>query len=461
MNRKKNYLIQPTYKGPLGKLHQGKRLIYASLALPALSAAVPSDWQKECCVEYFAGVDYGTDAAIIGISSMGYDILHGSEIAAEFKKRGKTVIFGGTQAHFSAKRLAGICDSIVHGNPDPQKMKEILDDASNGTLKPEYVCGLSTNFPFDYSVLADKPLRLIPVLTSVGCKEDCDFCCTAAVCSGRYRLRKLDVVVADIKSARDIGRNIVFADSNIFNNRDYLERLCARILDERLIIRWAAQCTADVGDAPELLQLLKRSGCFALLVGIETLDQRNMDSVHKRVNVSLHRQRVRSIRDAGIVVGGYFILGMDFDSAETFDELFRFIRHSRIALPILNILLPAFGTRIFHRLDGEGRMLVRSDDEFLKNTSRYAAPSSHCFYLPRRMTAPETEREFLKLYGRLTSWREIIRRSIQPDLFTTVMLFKMNVGMRGEYRSMVKEMYGGGPESAKEPPAEGNRGKAA
>ena len=448
MINKKIYLIQPTYRDPQGRLHQGKRLIYSSLALPALSAAIPPDWQKEICFEYFDDVHYETDASIVGLSSMGYDILHGSEIGAEFKRRGKLVLFGGLQAHFSAKRLAGVCDSIVHGNPGPQQMKLILDDAERGRLNPDYWCGMDTNFPFDYSLLSDRRLQFVPVLTSVGCKEDCDFCCTAAVCNGRYRLRKLDIVVADLNAARAIGRNIVFSDSNILNNKDYLERLCTRIVRERMGIRWAAQCTIDVGDDPELLGLLKRSGCLALLVGIETLDERNMNSVHKRMSVAQHRTRIRNIRNAGIIVGGYFVLGMDYDSASTYDEMFRFIRDSRIALPILNILLPAFGTRLADRLEREGRMLVRDEDEFMKNTARFATASSHCFYVPMRMSAPKTEEEFRRLYGRLTSWREIIRRSVHPGLTSSAMLFQMNVGMRGEYRAMLDEVNGSRPQSS-------------
>jgi uncharacterized radical SAM superfamily protein len=435
--KKKIYLIQPTYQDPRGKPHQGERLIYSSLALPALSATIPLEWEKEFCIEYFGNVDYATDASVVGISSMGYDILHGGEIAAEFKRRGKVILFGGTQAHFSTKRLAAVCDSIVHGNPGPREMKSILDDVTNGTLRAEYHCGMDANFPFDYSVLSGKPLQFIPVLTSVGCKENCDFCCTAAICGGKYRLRKIDVVISDIRKARRLGRDIVFSDSNIFNNRDYLGRLCSRIIDEKLNLRWGAQCTIDIGDDIELLELLKRSGCLVLLVGVETLDQRNMDAVNKRMSTARHRERIRNIRDAGIVVGGYFVLGMDYDSTASYDELFNFIHDSPIDLPILNILIPAPGTRLFDRLENEGRILIRDEDEFLKNNARYATASSHCFYNPQRMSAQETEHEFRRLYGRLTSYREIIRRSIHPHPFTMAMLFELNLEMRRDYQAML------------------------
>ena len=98
---RKIYLIQPTYLDSNGRLLQGNSLFYSSLALPALSSAIPPDWQKEFCFEYFTNVNYETDAPVVGISSMGYDVLHGSEIAREFRRRGKQVLFGGHQVPFS------------------------------------------------------------------------------------------------------------------------------------------------------------------------------------------------------------------------------------------------------------------------------------------------------------------------------------------------------------------------
>ena len=59
--------------GP-ARLLQGESLYIHSLAIPALMAAVPGDWEKEYCMEYFSSINYDSDASDVGISSMGYDI---------------------------------------------------------------------------------------------------------------------------------------------------------------------------------------------------------------------------------------------------------------------------------------------------------------------------------------------------------------------------------------------------
>lgn len=151
-----------------GRIVKGWALFNASLNLPILSAATPSGWEKAFCLEYFDDIDYDNDASVVCLTRMSYDILHALEISREFKKRGKTVIFGCHQDMFSHQLLRDSCDCIFYGIPDSRSMATILEDAFAGNLAPEYHCGIHLNFPFDYSVLQGRRLRYLPVLASVG-----------------------------------------------------------------------------------------------------------------------------------------------------------------------------------------------------------------------------------------------------------------------------------------------------
>ena len=75
--KKKIYYIQPTYQTSDGKLLKGDSIYVHSLAMPALSAATPPDWEKKVVLQYFDDIDYETDASVIAITSMGYDIAQG------------------------------------------------------------------------------------------------------------------------------------------------------------------------------------------------------------------------------------------------------------------------------------------------------------------------------------------------------------------------------------------------
>ena len=94
--KKKIYIVQPSYRDRNGSLIKaGKNLFTNSLAVPALSAALPADWEKETCLEYFEAINLETDAPVVGITCLGYDLFRGRELAVEFRKRKKIVLFGG------------------------------------------------------------------------------------------------------------------------------------------------------------------------------------------------------------------------------------------------------------------------------------------------------------------------------------------------------------------------------
>ena len=419
-----------------GTLLKGKSLYIHSLALPALSAATPADWEKEFCVEYFDDIDFNTDAPVVALTSMGYDIVRGMEIAKEFKRRGKTVIFGGYQAHFSAGHLLDLCDTVVHGNPGLTDMEKILSDAEDCALKREYLCGIDVNFPFDYSVLACRKIFFTPVLSSVGCLNDCDLCCTAGIYKGKYRLRNLDCVIKDLLTVNKFSGRVGFVDNNIYNNREYLLRLLKAMLENQIKIKWGAQVTVDVGDDLEVLYYLYKAGCRVLFIGMETLNQLNLAGVNKKYTVESYTNRIRNIHKAGIKIAGYFMFGLDNDTRETSDLLYDFISSTKVSLPILNILIPAPGTKIFEQLQREGRLLFADDQELLRNNSFYNSACNTCFYVPKSMTAEEAEEGFLELYRRLSSYRQIFRRSINGNPYVSAVLLKMNLGFRKEYLTM-------------------------
>jgi radical SAM superfamily enzyme YgiQ (UPF0313 family) len=434
--KKKILLIQPTYRDAAGRLFRGSTMTYCSLTLPALGATIPRDWEREYCLEYFDSVDFDTDASVIGISSMGYDIVHGMEIAREYRRRGKTVIVGGPQARLMLDAVRPVCDTVVHGHPAPDDMNMVLADALHGGLQPEYRFGLDLNYPFDYSALKGARMGFVPALTSVGCRCECTFCCTAALYDGSFRLRKLRHVLADLHAVRGISRHAVFVDANFYNNRVYLLKLCRSMQSAGLDLRWAAQCTPDVGDDEEVLGALRMAGCILLMVGFESLSQTNLDAAGKPLRADRHRERARRIRNAGIEVGGYFILGLDDDTVESFDATFDFIRESGIAFPVLNLLLPAPGTRMFDHLNRDGRLRVTNEADYLVNNGTYATACSRSFYLPARMSPDEAEEHFLRLYRRLTTLRQVIRRSSHVSPFLFGSLLQLNLAMRREYRMM-------------------------
>jgi radical SAM superfamily enzyme YgiQ (UPF0313 family) len=439
--KKKIYLVQPTYRDHKGRLLQGKSLFLHSLAVPAISAVIPPEWEKEICLEYFNDVNYETDASVVGISCMVCDVFHGREIADVFRKRGKVVLVGGCAADLWKGLMQSAPDALVYGYPGPEEMRKILDDAVNGCLASEYRCGMNVDFPFDYSVLAGRRIAFMPALSSVGCINECKFCCTAAMCKGKYHLRPLNNVMTDLRIVRRMTRRVAFVDTNLYNNRDHLIELCEHMIAEDMGFIWGAECTVNVGEDLEVLRLLRRAGCRMLILGIETINQTNLREMGKPNVACRCRDQIRRIRDTGIYVGGFFILGFDADDGTTVDDLFNFMRDVRVSVPFVNLLTPVPGTRLFDKLKKEGRMLMKNDEDFLRQNLLYDTPMYRCYFVPKRMSPAEAEAAFLDLRQRISSFPEIIRRSLVLSPFMAAVILRSNLRFRAETRAIARTIH--------------------
>ena len=80
--------------------------------------------------------------------------------------------------------------------------------------------------------------------------------------------------------------------------------------------------------------------------------------MHKPVNQRYdYAKAIHKIQSYKILVLSSFIVGYDFDSESTFDELKRFIQETNLLMPLINILTPFPGTQLFKRLEKEGKIL--------------------------------------------------------------------------------------------------------
>lgn len=434
---KKVYIIQPTFHKMDGKLVKGFSLGSCPLELPQVAGAIPLDWQKTCSHEYFEDINYQTDASIIFITSPSNDILHAKNIAVRFKEQGKKVIFGGHEDTFSETILKEVSDSFYYGIPNKRDMTTMLNDAKEDNLKHHYDFGHNFNYHYDYSVYEGKKVNYIHVQGSAGCLYKCEFCRhPSASNGGEFKLRDIDCIIEDLKSIKKLTKYVAFKDPNFFNNRKHLITLCERLIKERLRIIWGAQMPIYVGKDKEVLRIMRKAGCKIIYIGFETLNQKNLDSVNKPFKVSNYLPMVKNIQKSGIRVVGYFMFGFDYDTKESFEQVYDFVRESKIAYPIVNILTPVPGTPVFDRMKKEGRLDLPDAETFKKVKPLYSIPCNHAYFEPKLMSRKELEDSFMYLSKRLSSFKEIFKRAFYNFGILSFILLKMNLEFRKDHQRM-------------------------
>jgi len=177
-----------------------------------------------------------------------------------------------------------------------------------------------------------------------------------------------------------------------------------------------------------------------LFIGIESVNEAGIRDMRKPNVVSRYRQQLRNIRNAGILVAGFFIVGLDGDRREVVDELFAFIRETGVSVPMVNLLTPIPGTTLFDRFKREGRITMVREVEFLQQNLLYNTPMYRCYYRPEPMEPQEAERACLELRERLFSLREILRRSLVASPIFAYFLLTMNLRLRTETGAIRKAL---------------------
>ncbi|MBI4448374.1 B12-binding domain-containing radical SAM protein [Candidatus Woesearchaeota archaeon] len=124
----------------------------------------------------------------------------------------------------------------------------------------------------------------INFISSRGCPNNCGFCADALVYRRMWRGLKAERVILEIKKLKKrYGVNgIIFEDNNFFVDKVRVKKICRGFIKNKFNIKWHADGRASqlVNYGPELVSLLKKSGCSRILIGAES----GSDELLKKIN---------------------------------------------------------------------------------------------------------------------------------------------------------------------------------
>ena len=207
----------------------------------------------------------------------------------------------------------------------------------------------------DRSLVRSGAYAVEAVQASRGCPHACSYCSDSTFFGHRHRTRPVEAVVDEIKQ---LGRHLLFLDSNIIGSRSFAVDLFRAMAP--LGKRWVSQCSIEIANDGELLTLAARSGCRGLFVGLETISQANLDGVHKRFNVAdRYEEQVKRLHGKGITVLAGLMFGMDGDGEDVFERTRDFLFRARIDAINPFVVTPFPGTTVCDTLDAAGRIIAR------------------------------------------------------------------------------------------------------
>jgi radical SAM superfamily enzyme YgiQ (UPF0313 family) len=359
-------------------------LRFSILPLTTVAALTPPGHNVRICDENVQPVDFDADVDLVGLSFMTALAPRAYEIAREFRKRGKLVVGGGFHPTLCPQEAVQHLDAICVGDAEGA-WPAMIRDAENGSLRKVYraepSCQLTATPPPRRELMRDTARHYVTtnaVQTGRGCRHACRYCSVSAFHGHVHRSRPLESVLDEL---RQVPRNFMFVDDNIIADPDYARSLFRAMVPMRK--RWVSQCSIEIADDPELLELARQAGCRGLFIGVETVNRRNLESMDKGFNVSRgYRERLAAIRGKGIGIVAGMIVGLDNDDVGVFERTLRFLQECRIDAIQLNIMTPLPGTPLYDDMDRSGRIMDR-------DWSHYDFRC--CVIRPARMTARELQ----------------------------------------------------------------------
>jgi radical SAM superfamily enzyme YgiQ (UPF0313 family) len=378
------------------------------LAAPTLAALTPPEHEVRIFDENIEEVDYGWPADLAGITARTMFAPRAYAIAETYRKKGVKTVIGGIHPSMLPEEAMEHCDAVVVGEAEGL-WEGLLRDAEAGNMKRIYRSGgasdLTASPPPSRDALSRGKYFVDILQTTKGCPFDCEFCSVSVFDGQRLRSKTVDQVVREVRKIRGSSnlykkKSIFFADDNIIASRKYARDLFRALKPYNL--NWSCQGSINVSRDEDLLALMKEAGCGAILVGLESISEQNLAAMGKKVNLRHdYLDAIRTIQSHGIMVHGSFVLGYDFDTPASFDELVAFIDEAGLLMPLINVLTPFPGTRLYERFEKEGRILHR-------DWSRY--DGTKVVFRPARMSEEELQAGFRKVMQEVYSFDAIYRK---------------------------------------------------
>jgi radical SAM superfamily enzyme YgiQ (UPF0313 family) len=381
-----------------------------SLGLLTLAGLTPREHRIEYreIADLRAAGGLPEDFDLVAISSFSAQMFEAYELADRLRARGTRVVLGGLHATSLPEEALQHADAVVVGEGEPV-WPSLVRDAAEGALRPIYRAEPAGAFDLRdapmprFDLLDPGKYNRLTVQTSRGCPHKCAFCASSILLTPKYKLKPVEKVVAEIREIKKIWPKpfIEFADDNSFVHPAHYKALLRELVREDL--RWFTEADLNVAKDDELLSLMRDAGCQQILIGLESpggssLEGIELNSNWKARQQDRYREAIAKIQSYGITVNGCFILGMDGQTPEVFDQVLGFVRDSGLYEVQVTFQTAFPNTPLYRRLKAEGRIL--------RDGAWDLCTLFDINFEPRGMSRAELQEGFLKLVKVLYSEEE-------------------------------------------------------
>ena len=258
------------------------------------------------------------------------------------------------------------------------------------------------------------------VEASRGCTYRCVFCRQAVMWQWKYRRRSGKSVAEEAIYVHSLGvNNILFHADTFTLDRRLVEEVCDTLIAAGSPFRWACNThVLNLHGKPELVQRMKKAGCWMIAVGIESGDNQVLRNIKKRITTEQIENVVGMIDTAGIEAWGYFVLGLPGDTPDILNKTIDFALSLPLKIAKFDIAAPYPGTEFYRYVKEHGYLRARRYEELDQNASAVVEYPE----LSRKEIRAAVRRGTMKFYSQPSVLLRILREMAKPMFLKTIFL---------------------------------------
>lgn len=283
---------------------------------------------------------------------------HEDELTVALEDIGADIYVNESQGEHT---LTLIIDALKNGG-DLSKVPNIIcreDGKLRKMPKQVEINSLDENF-INWQTFADENLGpTVQTRTARSCAFSCSFCNYPAR-AGKLTLASLETIEKELDSLKRLGymKNLVFIDDTFNVPLPRFKEICRLMIEKNYQFNWFSYFRCSNSDE-EAIELLARSGCKGVFLGIESGSPMILKNMNKAATIEKYARGMELLHQYGVLTFASFILGFPGETEDTVRESVDFIKATRPDYYRAQLWYCEPGTPVDHQreqygIEGEG-----------------------------------------------------------------------------------------------------------
>lgn len=386
-----------------------KYSLFPPLGLATLAGYFSEDDEIELQDQHIEELNLDDSPDLVVIQVYITNAYRSYKLADYYRKKGAYVVLGGLHVTSLPEEAIEHADTIMIG-PGEDIFPKFLEDLRNKKPQKMYISVHRSleNIPVVRRDLIKRERYLVPnsIVVTRRCPHHCDFCYKDAFYQNgkSFYTRLVDDALKEIENLP--GKHLYFLDDHLLGNPKFAKELFEGMKGMNRVFQGAA--TIDSILTGDTIEKATEAGLRSIFVGFETFSPENLKQSNKSQNLQRdYIKAVNRLHSLGIMINGSFVFGLDNDDKDVFKRTVDWGVKNAITTSTYHILTPYPGTRLFKRMEEDGRITTR-------NWNLY--DTRNVVYKTKNLTPQELKEGYNWAYKEFYTWKNIFEASSNHNL---------------------------------------------